>query len=168
MATKNKDMELRKRHKNAASGKVKTQIGYYLMLCIPAIWMFIFSYLPMAGTYLAFIDYKPAKGIFGSKFVGLEHFKKFFASIDFERIFRNTLLYNVASIALVSLFAGMLFAILLYEIRSKMATKVFQTCMLLPAFLSWTVVSAALMLMIHPENGMLNNLLTMFGAEEIK
>lgn len=156
------------RKKRAISGKTKTQIMYYLMLVVPAIWMFVFSYIPMAGTYLAFIDYKPAKGIFGSKFVGLAHFKKFFASVDFERVFRNTLLYNVASIVLVSLFAGMLFAILLYEIRSRMATKVFQTCMLLPAFLSWTVVSAALMLMIHPDNGMLNKLLSALGMAEIK
>ena len=147
--------------------KLKTQLGYYVMI-IPAVCcLLLFNYIPMAGIYLAFIDFKPAKGILGSKFVGLKHFKTFFTSLDFERVFRNTLLYNVARIALVSLLAGVVFALLLYEIRSKVANKVFHTCMLLPSFLSWSVVSAALLILLHADNGMINSILEFFGLPSI-
>lgn len=145
----------------------KTQLGYYLMIIIPVLFIFVFSYIPMAGVYMAFIDYKPAKGILESEFIGLYNFKQFFSSIDFVRVIRNTLCYNVANILLVNIFAGYLFALLLYEIRSKVANKIFHTCMLLPAFLSWTVVSASALLILHPDNGMLNCLLETLGLHPI-
>ena len=96
------------------NGNWKTQLGYYLMFIVPAVWVFVFSYLPMAGVYLAFTDYKPAKGIFGSQFVGLKHFKQFFSSPDVIRVFRNTILYNVGRLVLVSILCGIVFALLLY------------------------------------------------------
>lgn len=145
----------------------KKQLGYYLMFTIPAIWVFVFSYVPMAGIYLAFIDYKPAKGILGSEFIGLRNFRQFISSIDFVRVFRNTLGYNVARIFLVSLLAGIIFALLLYEIKSKIGNKIFHTCMLLPAFLSWTVVSAAVLMILHPDSGLLNGLLESLGKQSI-
>lgn len=150
-----------------SSGKVKKQIGYYLMFIVPALWMFVFSYIPMAGLYLAFIDFKPAKGIFGSEFVGFEHFQKFFSSLDFVRVFRNTILYNVGRIVLVNIVFGILLALLLYEIKSRIANKVFHTCMLLPAFLSWTVVSAALLIFMHPDSGVVNGVLETLGMKPI-
>ena len=61
----------------------------------------------------------------------------------------------------------MVFAVLLYEIRSKMANKVYHTCMLLPAFLSWTVVSATLMIMLQPDRGLVNGVLTTFGLDTV-
>ena len=149
------------------NGNWKTQLGYYLMFIVPAVWVFAFSYLPMAGVYLAFTDYKPAKGIFGSQFVGLKHFKQFFSSPDVIRVFRNTILYNVGRIVLVSILCGIVFALLLYEIRSKVANKIFHTCMLLPAFLSWTVVSAALLIFLHPDSGVVNALLKILGGKPI-
>lgn len=149
------------------SGNWKTQLGYYLMFIPPAVLVFIFSYIPMAGIYMAFTDYKPVKGIWGSKFVGLKHFIQFFTSQDFVRIFRNTILYNVASIVIVYLGCGILFALLLYEIKSKIGNKIFQTAMLLPAFLSWTVVSACLYMILSPDAGYLNRLLEFLGMQPI-
>lgn len=148
-------------------GGWKTQTGYYAMFLVPALWMFLFSYLPMAGIYLAFIDYKPARGIAGSAFVGLKFFRQFFESIDCRRIIVNTLMYNVVRIALLNVFVGMLFALLLYEIKSHMANRIFQTAMLLPSFLSWTVVSAALMMLLHPARGVLNELLQALGLSPV-
>ena len=145
----------------------KTQVGYYLMFAPPALCMILFNYVPMLGIYMAFVDYKPAKGIFGSKFVGITYFKQFLTSVDFQRVFRNTIFYNTGKILVVSLFMGMLFAILLYEIKSRMANKIFQTCMLLPAFISWTVVSAAFLIVLHPDNGLLNGFLELLGMKPI-
>ncbi len=157
-----------KKKSKEISGKMKTQLGYYLMFCVPALWMFVFNYIPMAGTYLSLIDYKPAKGIFGSTFVGLKNYIKFFSSMDFARIFRNTILHNLASIFIVYLGCGILFALLLYEIKSKIGNKVFQTSMLLPSFLSWTVVSSALFMLLSPDRGLINSILVSLGFERVK
>ena len=158
---------VRNKPRRLNSARWKTQLGYYSMFAVPAFVVFLFSYVPMAGIYLAFIDYKPAKGILGSQFIGLKNFKQFFDSVDFIRVFRNTLGYNVARIMLVSLLSGIIFALLLYEIKSRVSNKIFHTCMLLPAFLSWTVVSAATLLVLHPDSGFLNSLLEILGMKPI-
>lgn len=165
---KNTGIAPKKKTKNKTVGRNwKTQLGYYLMFTIPALWLFVSHYIPLAGIYLAFVDYKPAKGIFQSDWVGLEHFIKFFSSADAVRVIRNTVLYNLGRIFLVSILCGILFALLLYEIKSRIGNKIFHTCMLLPAFLSWTVVSAALLMFLHPDSGFLNGLLSHFGMNSI-
>lgn len=167
MKRNKQDTKMAKPRQKTVGSNWKTQLGYYLMLLPPALWIVLFSYIPMVGIYMAFIDYKPAKGIWGSEFVGLKHFREFFNSYDFARVFRNTIGYNLGRVVIVSLLAGMVFAVLLYEIRSKAANKIYHTCMLLPSFLSWTVVSAALMIMLQPDNGMVNSILTTFGLQPI-
>ena len=147
--------------------EAKIQTGYYLMI-LPAVLCFLlFSYIPLVGLYMAFTEYKPAKGIFGSSFVGLAHFRQFFGSMDFVRVFRNTILYSLGRIFLLNIVTGIVFALLLYEIRSHMTNKIYHTCMLLPAFLSWTVVSACLLIMLHPDNGLINALLQSLGLQPI-
>lgn len=158
----------REKKSKTINGKLKTQLGYYLMFIVPALWMFVFNYIPMAGTYLSLIDYKPAKGILGSTFIGFKNFIKFFNSMDFVRIFRNTILHNLASIFIVYLGCGILFALLLYEIKSRIGNKVFQTSMLLPSFLSWTVVSSALFMLLSPDRGLVNSILVSLGFERVK
>lgn len=145
----------------------KTQIGYYLMFAGPAFCMILFNYIPMLGIYMAFIDYKPAKGFFGSKFIGLNNFIEFFDSIDFIRVFRNTVGYNLGRILIVNLLAGMILALLLYEIKSRVGNKIYHTCMLLPSFISWTVVSASLLIILHPDHGIINKFLEMSGMQSV-
>lgn len=144
-----------------------TQLGYYAMIAAPALIMIIWQYIPMFGAYIAFTDYKPKQGIWGSEFVGFENFKKFFTSPDFERVFRNTVGYSIIRIILVNLVFGILFALLLYEIRSKLANKIYHTSMLLPAFLSWSVVAAASLVLLNPDNGVVNRFLVEIGLKPI-
>ena len=164
---KERERTTARRPKEGLLSRLKLQAGYYIMI-LPAVLCFLlFNYAPMVGLYMGFTDYKPAKGIFGSRFIGLVHFRQFFSSIDFVRVFRNTLLYSVARIALVNLLAGIVFALLLYEIRSRTANKIYHTSMLLPSFLAWTVVSASLLILLHPDNGLLNALLRKLGMQPI-
>ena len=154
----------RARKKNrTVSGSWKVQLGYYLMMCLPVLVLILFNYVPMAGIYMAFVDFKPAKGIFGSDWVGLKWFLQFFRSMDFPRIFRNTILYNLVNILLVKIGCGVFFALLLYEIKSRLANKVFQTAMLLPNFLSWTVISACLYMFLAGGTGFFNQFLEAMG-----
>ncbi len=119
-----------------------------LTLCLPTtIKLFIFSYIPMIGIYMAFVNYIPRKGIFKSKFVGFDNFKYLFQSVDFKRIFTNTVVYN-----LLFIFTGLVFsvilALLIFEIHSRKALKVYQTSFFLPFFISWVLVSFILQALI--------------------
>lgn len=132
------------------------QILPFWLMSLPAlIYMIIFNYLPMFGVVLAFKDYNYASGITGSPWVGFKYFKYFFTSNDAVRVLRNTILYNLVFLVLIGLFFGMLLAILLYEIRSKFANKLYQTAMLIPNFLSWVVVAYVGYVILSPTNGIL-------------
>ena len=159
--------KIKKNKIRTVSDNWKTQLGYWLMSAPGLFMVILFSYIPMIGIWLAFVDYKPAKGFFGSEFVGLKYFKQFLESTDLLRVLRNTIGYSIANLVILKLFVGILFALMLYEIRNKVALKVYHTCMLLPAFLSWTVVSAALLILLNPDVGVVNGWLKFLGLQPI-
>ena len=141
----------------------------FWLLSLPAIiYLIIFNYLPMFGTVIAFKDYNYASGITNSPWVGFKYFKYFFASNDAVRVLRNTILYNFVFLLVIGLFFGMLLAILLYEIRSKYANKLYQTAMLLPYFLSYVIVAAIAYMFLSPSAGFFNSFLKSVGAAPIK
>ena len=95
-----------------------------IFMCLPAvIKIFIFSYLPMIGILIAFEDYIPAKGIFGSPFVGFKNFEFFFKSQSAFVTLRNTIVMNVLNMIL-STIVNVLFALLLYEISRRILLKI--------------------------------------------
>ena len=132
----------------------------YSLLLIPVILVVIFNYIPMFGIIIAFKDYKYNLGIFGSEWVGFENFEFFFKSNDFFRITRNTLLLNASFITFGTL-AAVIVALMLFELKSRTATKIFQTSMITPHFLSWVVVSYMGYAFLNPQYGFIN---TMFGT----
>lgn len=74
---------------------------YYYLLLLPALLFFLlFKYVPMAGVVLAFKDYSFQGGIFGSEWVGFEHFKRLFSSASFYEILRNTLIISIYKLIL--------------------------------------------------------------------
>ena len=107
------------------------------------IWFLAFSYLPMFGLIIAFKDYRlvPGKGflasLFKSDWVLFDNFKFFLQSNIFTLLLRNTLLYNLVFIILGIIIPAAL-AILLSQIYNKVASKVYQTLMFFPYFLSWS------------------------------
>lgn len=110
-------------------------------LCVPAILFFIiFSYIPMAGIYIAFVNYKPTTGIWLSEFVGFKNFEFFFTSKDWITITANTLFLNVLFIA-SSTITSVAIAIMLSEIKNKVVKKITQSVIILPHFMSWTIVA---------------------------
>ena len=137
------------------------------MLCIiPLLQIFIFAYIPMGGLVIAFKDYNYSKGIFGSDWVGFDNFSVFLKSADFIRTTWNTLYMNFLFIIFGTV-AALLVAILLFSIKSRNATKVYQTTMIMPYFLSWVVVSYMAYAILHPSYGVLNGILASFGLEKV-
>ena len=64
--------------------------SFYLMLLLPVALVFVYSYIPMAGIVISFMDYKPALGFAGSRFIGLEHFRTLFNNPQFSQALENT------------------------------------------------------------------------------
>lgn len=114
---------------------------------------------------MAFQDFVPAKGLFGSEFVGLKHFSYMLQLPDIGKIIRNTVV-----IALGKMILGMVmaiaFAILLNEIRQKFLKKTVQTIVYLPHFLSW-VVLAAVVTNLFGLDGSVNQILNGIGLDKI-
>lgn len=138
-----------------------------LLLTVPALlYFFIFHYLPMFGVVIAFKNYKYHLGILGSEWVGLKNFMFFFKSLDAWRITRNTVSYSLVFIAIGNL-AAVSVALMLFEIRNKLALKYYQTSMIFPIFVSWVLVGYISYSIFNPSLGVMNQLLGVFGFEAV-
>lgn len=111
----------------------------YLMLLPTLIYYAIFCYKPMYGAIIAFKDYSPADGFWGSEWVGLKHFQEFFSNPDFLRILKNTLTISVSAL-IFSFPMAIILALLFNEVGNMRFRKVAQTVSYLPHFISLVVV----------------------------
>lgn len=146
--------------------KIVNNTQLWILCILPVLLIIVFNYIPMAGLVLAFKKYNYSKGIFGSEWVGFDNFKFLVQSNDFTRITRNTLCMN-ATFIVIGTIAAVILATLLFELRSRKATKVYQTILITPNFISWVVASYMVYAILQPTNGTLNQLITMFGGEEV-
>ncbi|MCI8442517.1 MAG: sugar ABC transporter permease [Provencibacterium sp.] len=133
----------------------------YLMFVPVAIYYMMFHFIPMAGAVIAFEDYSPRGGLFGSDWVGLQHFKDFFGSVYFWRLMRNTLVIN-----LYGLFFGfpapIILALMLSEVRKTGFKRTVQTITYMPHFIS-VVVAAGIILDFFAFDGLVNEVLKLLG-----
>jgi putative aldouronate transport system permease protein len=148
------------------SRRVFKQRYLYLMLVPGLIWAILFSYGPMLGLYMAFVDYQPSLGKFwssflGSRFVGFEWFSYFFAGNDFYLVIRNTLVSSMLTIV-IGFFVPILIAISLNEVRNMAFKRVVQTVSYMPYFISW-VIAANIFVTLLSADGVINELLKLLG-----
>lgn len=136
------------------------------MCLLPAAFVFVFSYLPLFGIVLAFKDFRYDKGIWGSDWAGLKNFEFIYKSGTLGRLIRNTVGLNALFIVTGMAFA-VIVAIILYEIKSRKALKLYQTLILLPYFVSWVIASYVAYVILNPSYGVLNNIIEFFGGEAI-
>jgi putative aldouronate transport system permease protein len=137
----------------------------YFLLALPVLWYVVFHYFPMYGVQIAFRDYYPSRGFFGSPWVGLEHFRRFFSSYYFGRVLTNTLSINFYAL-LVAFPIPIVFALMLNEIKQPRYRKTIQIITYLPNFLSAVVIVSILQLLLNPSNGVVNILLLALGRAE--
>lgn len=141
---------------------VKRHWMLLLMLMPALIYVIVFNYIPMTGIVLAFKKYQYAGGIYGSPWNGLNNFKALLISGKLGQVTRNTLLYNIAFIAL-GVVCEMGSAILLNELTNKYFKKTAQSFMFLPYFISWVVAGAIMYNIFNYERGVFNHILAWFG-----
>ncbi len=137
----------------------------YLLLLIPLVLVIVFSYGAYPGLRMAFMDYKPAKGYAGSKWVGWATFQKVFKDADFSRALRNSIVFNIADL-LVGFPMPIILALILNELRYKRFKKVSQTILYLPHFLSWAIIGSVALTMFKPSSGLVNVAMMQAGIIE--
>ena len=133
------EIEKKRSFGNRLKTDIKRNYTLYLLLIPVLLYYIIFCYKPMYGAIIAFKDYQPAIGIWGSPWVGLEQFRKFFANPDFVRILKNTLVISITSI-IFGFPAPIILALLFNELPFKKFKSFSQTISYLPHFISLVVV----------------------------
>lgn len=162
---KNKTAKPQVQTKTTWRNAFKRDWQLYLLLLFPLALVFIFSYAAYPGLRMAFMDYKPAKGFDGSKWVGFATFAKVFKDADFLRSLRNSLVFNFLDL-LVGFPMPIILALMLNELRYPRFKKVTQTILYLPHFLSWVIVGSVAYQIFKPSSGMINVVLQNAGLIE--
>ena len=158
-----KTQKMKNTHKGALSMR-----GRHLLIlaAIPILYIIIFFYLPMVGIVIAFKDFRVDLGIFKSEWIGFKNFEYFFTSPDFARVAWNTIYLN-ARFIVTGMIAAVTLAIILYELKSRMATKIYQTVLITPHFISWVIVGYMVYGFLNPEHGIINNILANMGIDKV-
>lgn len=127
----------------------------YFMLIPGALYFILFRYIPMGGLIIAFKEYSPFKGMWGSPWVGFDQFVKFFSANDFSRLLTNTL--GISLLQLVLYFpAPIILSLFLNEVRHSGYKRVVQTLVYIPHFVSWVIVASLTYQLFNVSDGVFN------------
>lgn len=138
----------------------------YVLLVLPLLWLLLFRYVPMYGVQIAFRRYNVLDGFWGSPWIGLDHFRRFFSSYLFWRVFRNTMLIALYSLVL-GFPAPIILALALHHTVNQRFKKTVQMVSYAPHFISTVVVVGMLLRFLSTQGGVVNNFIGLFGAEPI-
>ena len=133
------------------------------LIAVPVVAYFaIFSYVPMGGLMMAFENFKPQKGIFGSEWVGFKHFIDFFTGPSFFTILRNTLVISLLGL-LIAFPLSIVFALLLNELKAIRFKKVVQTISYMPYFISIVIICGLITEFCSSRGAVTNFLVAVLG-----
>lgn len=138
----------------------------YIFLLPGLLCMFLFKIMPMYGLQIAFRDFSITKGIWGSEWVGLKHFRDLFKSVNFLNVLKNSILTSLFSL-LWSFPAPIILALLLNEMKNITYKRTLQTIIYLPHFISWVIVITIVKGLLSESSGVVNDLIVLFGGEKI-
>lgn len=152
------------KHKQSFLAGVKESKALYLLMLPSVIIFLLFIYYPMYGVIIAFKNFTPADGIFGSEWVGLQNFIQYFNSYQFGLTIRNTIVISLYTI-LVTFPLPIALALMCNQIRAKKFKKFFQVSTYLPHFISTVVMCGMLILFLSPSTGIISKLVGLFGFQ---
>ena len=156
--------------RTVAKGKLWDEIKHhrsiYAILIIPAVYYFIFKYLPIWNGQIAFKDFTALSGVMGSPWCGLKNFVDFFHSFYFWELLRNTLFYSFGKL-LVSVPLSIILSVVLYESQRKYLRSIVQTLTYLPHFLSWVIMYGILLVLLAPGDGVVNDIIKACGGQPV-
>jgi putative aldouronate transport system permease protein len=138
----------------------------YFLMAPTLIYFVIFKYGPLWNAQIAFKEFKPLLGVWGSPWVGFKHFETFINSFYFTELMTNTIIFSVAKLVL-GLPLAVILAIALHETWFLRFRTFVQTMVYLPHFLSWVIMYGVLLVILSPGNGLINEIIQSFGGEPI-
>lgn len=127
----------------------------YAMLLVPVVLTVIYKYIPMYGIQIAFRDYKPSRGMWGSEWVGLEWFRRFFTAPTCWRMIKNTLLLSFYAL-LWGFPVPIILALMLNQLRFQRFKRLTQTVLYAPHFISTMVICGMIRIFLSPSGGLVN------------
>ena len=157
------------------AARFRTSVRKYwfiYLLAIPGlVFLLVFSYAPMYGVVLAFKDFKMNKGIMGSPWVGLAHYRELFSDSAFIQAFKNTVIINIYNLIFGFTF-NVFLALMINEVQCKPLKSVVQTCVYLPYFLSWVIFAGLVQVFLQAPvpgdvGGVVNQVIMSLGGEPI-
>lgn len=152
---------LKKHRRNISRAKL-----LYFMLLFPLIWYILICYVPMFGIVIAFQKYSVYKGIFGSKWVGLQNFQKFLGDPYFWQVLRNTFLLGTFNL-IVNFPLPIILALMFNELRTGTFKRITQTISYLPYFVSTVALVSILTSILSPSRGVINSIIQSLGGKPI-
>ncbi len=138
----------------------------YLMMLPPLLYFIIFQYIPLWNAQIAFKDFKPLLGVWGSPWTGFDHFITFFKSYYFTQLIGNTITFSFLKLIL-GIPTAICLAIALYETCFRRFRAFVQTMAYLPHFLSWVIMFGVLLMLLSPGDGLINGILKASGEKPI-
>ena len=127
----------------------------YAMLFIPVLLTVIYKYIPMYGIQMAFRNFKASRGMWGSEWVGLKWFIRFFQSPNCFRMIKNTLLLSLYSL-LWSFPVPVILALMINQLRFQKFKRTVQTVLYAPHFISVMVICGMIRIFLSPSGGLIN------------
>ena len=149
--------------KNSLLWRILVNWQLYLFMVPGLLYYFILEYWPIYGLQIAFKNYSPMKGIWGSPWVGFLHFERFFRSAYFAVTILNTLRLSLLSLS-IGFILPIVFALMLNEMRCRPYKNFVQTVSYAPHFISVVVVVGILRLFVTPSTGIINHIIAALGG----
>ncbi len=146
--------------------RVQRKWQLYVFLAIPLIWLIVFRYGPMYGAQIAFRDFLPGQTIWGSPWVGLEQFQRFFQSPVFGMLLRNTLGLSIYALIVAFPFP-ILLALSLNQVRQKRFKETVQMISYAPNFISTVIMVGIILRFLDMRTGPINLFLQWLGFSAI-
>lgn len=145
-------------HKKSLGSRIADNWQLYLLLLIPVVLTVIYKYIPMYGIQIAFRDFKASRGMFGSEWVGLEWFERFFTAPTCGRMIKNTILLSLYSL-LWGFPVPIILSLCINQLRFNRYKRVVQTVLYAPHFISTMVICGMIRIFLSPSGGLINLLL---------
>lgn len=158
-----KVIERMNRKKNRIKG---ASWQFWIIIALPLLYILIFSYIPMGGLLMAFEDFSPRRGFFGSEWVGLKWFEQFLTMPKSLEIIWNTLMIGLYSLV-ASFPIPIILAIALNEVGNAFFRKTVQMVTYAPYFISTTVLIGLMMQLMDTRIGIINRIITMLGGNAV-
>ena len=145
---------------------IKRHFSVYALLIIPVVYYAIMKYGPIINGQIAFKNFEPVDGVWGSVWVGFKNFSTFIHSFYFGELMRNTILYSLAKLC-ISVPLSIILSVALYECTHNVLRRVVQTLAYLPHFLSWVIMYGILLILFAKGDGLVNQVIESVGGTSI-